>query len=498
MPAPTQVGLGSARTYASGPAMNAYQAKVPMGLRALASLISEGDNARELPQPKLYRPYRRPRQRRLTNSKRIRRSVSRQSHYSIDSTAISTASGISWSSNTSRASELRRYFPLPRRSTPTLNLAPLPEDLVTPGRVTVLTLPLAWDYDRIFNPTPRNTYPDTAIGLAVLADLLRPIPDIYEYLMRNQSLRIFPLIAKLESLGVFNRDMHPAVAHEVEYNAMDEAQSMRFVFYERSIADVQALLGESLRQGEEDVWWTLDEADGTDVDHQLEALQQVRPFADLGLSCGDFTPGERSEMAEHWADVQAMPFPTSIGPGAAIVEPEMELRFPRLDTAIHHAHTSPARPLDVEDMADAEEIQEWQDQSASGIISPNTSFGSDHLSESGSDFDTGSIFSSSSSSDQGSFDRSFDASSFISQLSDSSSHGSGSVHGEEWAVEPSEADSEIARMWSSASDVAARGVSRVRNVLAARSLEESAVAEELGSWNGTGEGFGMAQNWCAV
>ncbi|KAK8861382.1 hypothetical protein IAR55_002201 [Kwoniella newhampshirensis] len=278
------VGLGSARTFASGPAAGAH-AKVPMGLRAFSGLLNDDEHkGKPLPRASRYTPYARgPRGRRH-----------RRSQCSVDSAFIK---------------EIQHYFPLAvtRPTEVEITLPPFPETLVTPGFTAILALPLSPSLDALLNPTTRLTYSETSIGVHIFARLTDGLLPIHSALSLHASTRVIPLLTKLDGLGVL--EYHPAspkVELEVATDAEGRPDILRLVFGDRSIANVRELLGESLRETEEGKWWAL--------------YEEKRGI--------ELTQGERQEMMEQWG--------SSDGPAGVTSQQSIDdLVFPTLDMSAY-------------------------------------------------------------------------------------------------------------------------------------------------------------------
>ncbi|WWD16712.1 hypothetical protein CI109_101143 [Kwoniella shandongensis] len=280
---PANVGLGLARGFASGPAAGVH-GKVPMGLRAFASLLDDDNNGKPLPRPSRYSPYARP--------SRTRRH--RRSQCSVDSSLIK---------------DMKHYFPLvvPHQTEVIVTLPPLPETLITPGSTAVLALPLAPSLDALLNPTPTLSYSQTSIGVHIFARLTDGLLPIHSALSLHASTRIIPLLTKLDGLGVL--DYHPAspkVKLEVVTDAEGRPDILRLIFEDRSVGNVRELLGESLRETEQGQWWAW--------------YEEKR-----GL---ELTQGERKEMMEQWGS-------TDEQPRQPLRESVEELVFPTLDMSTY-------------------------------------------------------------------------------------------------------------------------------------------------------------------
>ena len=239
-PAINSVGLGTARTFASGPATSAY-AKVPMGLRAFASLLDDNEDLQHrLPRPRRYVPYAKPASHRI---RRVRRSTC--------TSASSQHSGL--------LEEMSHYFPTPLRSVKEqqIPLPPLPESLVTPGRTTILSLPLSPSLHSLLSPTPSVPYREAEVGVNLLARLTKGLMPLHEAFSTYSSTRIIPLLAKLEGLGVLTAGSLTTM--DVVLDHQGQPDVLRIIFEGRSKKDVLQLLGESLRSAEEEEFWVLEE-----------------------------------------------------------------------------------------------------------------------------------------------------------------------------------------------------------------------------------------------
>ncbi|WVQ73835.1 hypothetical protein IAR50_003416 [Cryptococcus sp. DSM 104548] len=286
---PSNVGLGTARGFASGPASGIH-AKVPMGLRAFASLLDDDCKVNKtLPRASRYSPYTR-------KTGRHTRKVCKSIDYSI-------------------VADLHHYFPLiaavaaEESKTP---LPPLPETLTTAGKTTVLSLPLSPSLEALLHPTSDLSYSETSIGVHILARLTAGILPIHSAFSLHSSTRIIPLLNKLESLGVL--DFHPgspSVHAHVLRDADGQPDILRLVFEERSVANVRELLGESLRKHEEGEWW---------------ALWEERKEA------AELSQGERREMMEQWSEQSE-------------VNQVDELVMPTLDMSVETPSTPVSAPL---------------------------------------------------------------------------------------------------------------------------------------------------------
>ena len=247
------VGLAPARAFSTAPAP-AVIANAPVYLRAL---LSVDDN---LPKSNRYTPYRCKRAR--TNRHKRRTSSS------------------SWFE---RVHKLEQYFPAPLRSPPAVDLPVLPEQLVTSGSTTTLSLALSPSLHDLLQPTTEITYREAELGMSIFADLLKGIPPVLEAFSIHGSTRIYPLLSKLYSLGVLAQEEIKASNARLELVTDHQGRPdvLNIIFPCRSVEDVKALLGEtlSIRPGEGQ-WYGLYEA---------QAL----------------SPTETKEIVEDWGDARS-------------------------------------------------------------------------------------------------------------------------------------------------------------------------------------------------
>jgi hypothetical protein len=249
-PVASNVGLGSARNYSAGP-QQVLNGKVPMALRAFASLI-DNDTDRTLPRPGHYKPYNR--------KARISKSGKRKTMFSFSSGTIdSTRIG------TSVASDYTYYFPPHPVPAPVADNRLRPEQLVTTGINTVLSIPLAETYHELLNLPPAVPYAGSDLGVRRFADLTGGLLNVAQIIHNRAIPFIIPLLNKLDALGVshitaegeFARcDMHVAF---VRIDGLEWPDSFEVVFHDRCRMDVEAILGESLRPIREGDWWSVHE-----------------------------------------------------------------------------------------------------------------------------------------------------------------------------------------------------------------------------------------------
>lgn len=288
---PTNVGIGSARGFASAPAAGGISGNVPVVLRAFAALVDDDYSGKKpLPRATRYSPYTR-------KTRRTRRKVCK----SIDSSFIS---------------DLHHYFPLVAASQldeAKVDLPPLPEQLVTPGKTATLALPLSPSLEALLHPTSSLTYSETSIGVHILARLTAGLLPIHAAFSLHSSTRVIPLLTKLDGLGVM--DFHPGgpnVLAEVVKDAEGRPDILRLIFEQRSSDNVKALLAGSLRPNEEGEWWAL-------WDEEDRAME--------------LTQCERRAIMERWDG------------GEEKTEPDEELLvYPTLDMSLVNSVDSPLTP----------------------------------------------------------------------------------------------------------------------------------------------------------
>jgi len=233
------VGIGSARTFASSSSAQASQA-VHMLFRPFASI-----DEKKLQRTR-YQPYA-PRHTRQRRNERQCRS-SRGSFAGID---------------------IEQYFPrIPlRAASPEAALPLLPEELVTLGTSTTLCVALAPSLTALLLPTTEISFAEEEIGRSVFAGLLPGLLPLTNMFASHASTRVMPLLYKLTSLGVLDSEAakvgFTAVRLEPQLDDEGRPEVLRITFHSRSAEDVRALLGEM--KGE-DEWFTLVEAATVDTD----------------------------------------------------------------------------------------------------------------------------------------------------------------------------------------------------------------------------------------
>lgn len=229
------VGLGKARTFATAPPIGSVPGgaqNVPVILRAFAQLLDDDD----LPKPTRYTPYVRRPTRRAAGQRTKSRLQRRQERR--------CASTVSCTSTEGKIRDLAAYFPLPfQRQEAEVPLPPVPEVLLTPGHVTTLSLALAPSLDALLDPTPRISYADAEVGVAILAGLTQGLMPLHEA-YAAAGARVIPLLSRLDALGVLDPRGFPATTLEVSLDAEGNPDILRVIFAERCADDVRELLGE--------------------------------------------------------------------------------------------------------------------------------------------------------------------------------------------------------------------------------------------------------------
>ncbi|WVQ94495.1 hypothetical protein IAU59_001574 [Kwoniella sp. CBS 9459] len=465
------VGLGSARGFASSTS-GSVQANVPMALRAFASLLDDDEkkhNLKPLPRASRYTPYTRPTRSHRQRQRRAQRALST---CSIESSLI--------------IKEIQHYFPLPSPTRSIVEqqsqiaLPPTPETLVTEGKTTVLALPLSPSLEALLLPTASMCYSDASIGIHILAQLTRGLMPIHNAFSLHSSTRIIPLLTKLDGLGVL--DYHPdASMPTTEAQIVEDAEGrpdiLRLVFHGRSIDDVRALLGESLRAHEEGDWWALYEHKDEEMDDGME----------LSIK-------ERTEMMEQWdAPANSRSRSKSRSSPARMAGSE-QLIFPTLDMSIAPTVTSHRGDESREVIfdADADSINSLSSSwpvSGSSTPSPVESISPlSNSSASSISFSvnyeslTASLLSLRSYSDSGESSGSLDLD-------------LGSEYA--WSVHPSESDSDVESAYPDHNTEAE--VAEWDAVSQLQQNDDDEVddgAMVLSNWTGSGEGFGfLSQPW---
>jgi hypothetical protein len=284
-------GISPARTFASAPA-GTIAANAPIFLRAFVKSLDLDTLHKDQqgPKPSLYTAFQP-----LHRSARLRRSRRK-----INCSQCSAVSSIhvKYSSRGSIAStdhtgsvdvarhhvlaDLDHYFPRLLRSVEhgKLDLL-LPEKLIQPGTTTVLTVGLSTSLRALLEPTTDISYRDAQLGLTVFANLFSGVIPLAEAFETYASSRVMPLIAKLESLGVINSEGSGPCTHlEYTTDVIGHIETLRFVFEGRSEGNVRSLLGETLLEEGQEVWFAIHEEKEVDA--------------------GSLTPEERMEMSDAW------------------------------------------------------------------------------------------------------------------------------------------------------------------------------------------------------
>jgi hypothetical protein len=257
-PFASNVGLGSARSYSAGP-QQAFHGKVPMGLRALASLLDQ-DTEKTLPGRSYYKPYNRPQKHARSAKRSVRSSIS-----SIDL-------------------EMDRHFPRRQAAAgPAHAKDPLqPEQLVTGGINTTLTIPIGRTYLEILGLPPAEPLAANELGRSRFANLdnIR----VHGILNNPAARHMLALFDKLDALGVtqINEEGEfsqvEGTQHFVEIDGERELDEVHLKFYDRSEADVRKIIGESMRPRNEG--WTLREERAIKIVSPAEALAALEQWAD--------------------------------------------------------------------------------------------------------------------------------------------------------------------------------------------------------------------------
>jgi hypothetical protein len=286
-PFASNVGLGSARSYSAGP-QQAFHGKVPMALRALASLVDQ-DTEKTLPGAARYKPYARP-------------------HKVIKTTKRSPRA------STSSIDIERMDILFPRRipaAGPVLadNLLQ-PEKLVTGGINTTLIIPIGKAYQDLLDTPPPESFAVNNLGINTYASLGKiPLDDILNH---PAAPYLLSLLSKLDSLGITNITDEDEFAHfevvpyYVEIGFEDYwLDELHLKFYDRSEMDVRRIIGESMRPRREG--WILREERAIKVVTPAEALAALEQWADAqGPNWPRPRPIDNSELILPLIDVDSM------------------------------------------------------------------------------------------------------------------------------------------------------------------------------------------------
>ena len=300
----TNVGPGSARSFATGAIPSTTHANVPMFLRAFAKLIDEGDGSHNLPRATIISSYK-------CSSARRERHGKKRSPLSSVCWRMPNGDSFHKSSRRSRRInavdrwafprpaqfDINTYFPLP-----TLPLPPQPETLVMPGRTTTLSITPSPLLSDVFLPTTDIEYQVAEIGRQVFADLTRGVVPTLGAFAEYRSTRLMPLLYKLKSLGVIDNTEIDSPPRRVEVDGSGTSAILMLNFVDRSIDNLRAILGETI-EGDKD-WLTIEEHESS----RLDALdlypsitEEEMELEDWDSSAGSISPESSLEVAsEAW------------------------------------------------------------------------------------------------------------------------------------------------------------------------------------------------------
>lgn len=250
----SQVGLGSARSYSSTFTSRGVQ-NTHVILRSLIGFDTEREKFPKATRYDSFPP------RRVNRRRANKRRPPRMNCPDIGR-------------RTPSISSVDFYFPF-QQKVATVEEPIMPEQLVTLGVTTTLTIALDPSLDDILLPMTDVPYRDAEIGLNIMAGLLKGITAISEMYSLHATHRVIPLLAKLESYGLLREEGELAAQMWVERAGDGIVDVLHVVFPSRSVANVRAILGESLAQGD---WFRIVES---------------KPL----------TPSETEEMKERWDGV---------------------------------------------------------------------------------------------------------------------------------------------------------------------------------------------------
>ncbi|ORY25805.1 hypothetical protein BCR39DRAFT_542807 [Naematelia encephala] len=454
----TNVGLGSARTFATAP--TAISSHIPLGFRAISLLLDEHDDL--LPQPVRYKTYVSTWSRNK-NKYRRHRQHRRRTHLSNSSLCGAWYAAVNTVDTYRHAdlTQLDKYFPLPSSTQTDPTLPPRSDELITHGTLAILQIPLSPDFSpnlqALFTPTPDLTFDESMIGVTVLSKLTRGLMPIHEAFGLYQSHRVLPLLYKLDGLGLLDaRDQIVNTELEAEHDLDGRLTCMRIVFHERSVSDIRRLLGETLKDEEEGQWWSL----------WQEKNLPSETLGGLGLSMPDGT------SLEDWSSNSGSSFTSSESSnkhlGRPSVPPRMSswtedstisLVIPTIDVSITSTESADLEDdqVQVELSLTPPEAYSWPSSAdISPMASPPPQLTSLNIST-------------------------------LSEMSFGQSEGVASV----WSVSPSEDDSDVES--SVGEDVVA--ASEVWSLASGMQESVPPSPSDITRWNGSGEGFGFAQPW---
>ncbi|KAI9632369.1 uncharacterized protein MKK02DRAFT_40672 [Dioszegia hungarica] len=353
----SNVGLGSARTFASGPTSSAVS-NVPVVLRAFVSLLDDEEFNHKLPRATRYTPYKPRKSTRQARRRHTRRAAS---------IACSVDSRLS-------ISELSHFFPYISTSTATPSLPPTVDTLVTPGTTAILSLPLSPSLSALLSSTTQVPYAAAEVGVSVLSSLSMGVLGLQEAFSLHYWHRIGPLLARLDDLGFLGGESGRGVRHEMIVDSTGRPDILRLTFSDRSEADVMQLLDGWLVEEGGRTWWGLREISEVGGETEMGAMK--------------LSNGERKEMMEDWDESGNGAVPQVIFDADAPAEGStVDLIFPSLETGLpvemDQAYWSPLSPSSGSPhslhspISDYELESDFSMGSGSGSpISPNSPVGS--------------------------------------------------------------------------------------------------------------------------
>ncbi|BEI82457.1 hypothetical protein CcaverHIS002_0303250 [Cutaneotrichosporon cavernicola] len=327
---PANVGLGSARTFATAsPAGSIPGAtgNVPVVLRAFSQIFDDEDKYKPLTRGRRYIPYTPRKERRTTP--RARQLRKRRAP--------------SCSSSASIGEQLAAYFPF-RPVEVDVVLPPHPEDLVTPGMSATLALPVAPSLDALLAPEP-IPYADAEVGIGVLSRLCdgaEPLHDAYS----AAGARLIPLLARMEALGLLNPGAWPKVSLQILCDS-GRPDILRVVFVDRCAGDVLALLGDMLEAGR---------------------------FALTDTYVESLSPADEAAIAEHWDSVHPAPTVQPSSPSMDLVMPMVDLSTPTIPYGSYAEETEPIWPESSPSMSPSSTPSMLDSWATSPALSRNLSF----------------------------------------------------------------------------------------------------------------------------
>lgn len=295
------------------------------------------------------------------------------------------------------------YFPtITTAPVATIEGALVPDEVVTENVRTTLSITITPSLDLSSRGDLGQTCKPSEIGVSVFANLFRGLPSLLEAQNSHSSLRVRPLLNRIESLGLLEKTGRTEIDFTMVNHLDQDSSAFQLRFPHRSANDVRRLIGEVSGEGE---WYSLDE-------ERMGAVETVG-MTNGDLSLAESNPWDTSpshsgildgipDIAE---DALSSGFITPIDdmdliseryPPFDLASSSDDLIFPRMDlseSAIDGTLTPPTQPYDsLRSLDSSSGLPVWSDGSGSigsiGSVASSTSDWSESLDEVERDLDT--------------------------------------------------------------------------------------------------------------